>query len=394
MESAAPLRDASGAFICFGIFVSSSVLLAPDMAREFWLRGERVPRVARRSRRHHFVLLSGVLASPLDRVYSLGGGGRIRAERQPCSIDAGEMTYDVIAERWVCSSQGAYRLQISTKADPRLNGRAVLTEDGALLGMALSPLGFSGMLLCTPADLVAAHVAEMGAGALGAGEEGRQGFTRLLPPIMLQRVDDSTSRHALFGELRGNFRSVDLRAEVGLETTLPIIGKAGEALRVAGTRDCRDCAPLKYDTFLELGKFVFRNDRFGRVECVAEVPTDEELALMVDEVVFECSSRILKSVNGMRTPTFKTLVDSLASQPSAESFELQWADDRTQVVTFDEPSASFGARMSPRAFVWHGGSGSGGEGENAPPPLPPQQGQGQGRGRGWSQDSCEDPCFL
>ncbi len=394
------MRDAAGEFLCFGFFVSRSVLLAPDVSGEyFWLhRGSAIKcGVKRRSRRHYFVLLEAPTTAEEEddaAVYQLSGGDQppSSAKRQACRIHSVDIIYSLIIERWVCSSQGAYHLQLSTRADPRLNGRVVVYADtGKLVGMAISPAGFAGQLLCVPADVIATHLLALELNRLDPKVETRP-FTRLIPPIMLQRVSESTSRHAAFGDLRGNFRTADLRAEIGASTIMPMScsHNKGGSLRVTGSRD-PDFSWLKYEPFLEVGNFVFRSDRFGKVECVAEVATDEDLQAIVDEVVSECACKVLASVNDAPTPTFQSLVDYLSlntKSDGAAAYTLKWADDRVQEVIKKTTAVSFGRRISPQAFVWYSKTTASIEEEEVPAPTT------TAKERAESLESCVDPCCI
>ncbi len=369
------LHDAAGRFLCFGVFVSERILLAPNIAAEYWYRGERITRILRRSPRHHFVLLEGVATRPPNEhmfplLLLVDEEEPLRAVRQPCKVETHDASYELTVQRWVCSEDAAYRLQLSTRADPRLNGRAVTVEDGTkLLGMAISPVGFSGMLLCVPADIVAAH--------MRASRTAPPPYSRMSPPIMLQYVDDSTCTHVECGRLRGHFRTADRRAELGMDTWFEAVDKARGSLHVSGSDG--PSAILRYEPFVQLGNYVFQHDVFGKVECVYE---DEDLE-DADEVISDYPSRVLKAVNGCEVTSFASLVDILRRHQAVRTFALQWCDDLVREFPAEVlEGATYGDELSPFALLWFGTHKEKEEEENETDETDDDD------------ESCADPCCM
>jgi hypothetical protein len=337
------LRTSDGRFICHGILLDATTLVVPDVATAYWYRGARLDRSLKRSRRHRYEIFD-ISAIPGDRetTFARKVTGRVRATGQFCDIIArGTLRYPATVDKWVWSSDGAYRLSLDVDADPRLNGCAVILandgaeDDGALIGMVIAPYGFTRKLQCIPVDLFF---------------DATKPCYESVKPALCINVLGGAAFHKDYGAFEGGpevFREYDLRAEIGKDTVLRT--KRGGTLIVRGTKGHGRFAPLQYEPAIEIGQFMFSSSISGHVECVSELLTAPQRRMACDLVSTSYQNRILVGIGDVPITNFASLLRACRSVHST----VRWADGRIEDI-LPHQRGDYGTPLSAMASLWFG----------------------------------------
>jgi hypothetical protein len=270
----------------------------------------------------------------------------------------------------------------NTLADPRFNGCPVLVEQDDttfVIGVAISPNGFQGMIEIIPIDLI--------------DRSSSACYTYIQPTLMFHPIHDPDALapprcyHPVYGEIDISFRFVDMQAEKGVDCTLQT--STGATLWITGgVEHAHD--PLVFEPCIEVGPFVFQRAAYGKVMCVAEIHTDR----VRDTVVLPFNNRIVKRMDEMEPVTFDRLTEFFKQDRT--HFRIHWMDGRTQYsVLMDEIHHEHGVKLSAYATLWYPSSTTFSDADDL---LTNSEGDEEDEGGGLGVDeemiSCIDECDI